>query len=162
MPTRNPVRVKAFRAVVAANLKKSAPKLTAVLRELIKFEYPDEFWQLDFEIHDQSKSPVCIYFFREGFDQVMESAKARKAYPFKQARAIDAIAHPYPESLLQKFAEEDDEWWFEKEAVKEFMLLFAACWTKAGGVGFAHRAMLGGHDAVRRLNLVTGKWTRKG
>lgn len=156
-------RVKGFRRVVVKGLKKLSPRLTKVLAELIAHEYPEEFWQLDFEVHEfRNGFPVVVYFYCEGFDQVMDGEKRGKPYPFKAAVAMKKVGRVYLVSDEKKFRVDEDEYWFEDEAAKELIPWFQKCWAAAGGKKFKHRARLAGHDTAKRLDLVSGKWTRDG
>lgn len=156
-------RVAGFRKGVAAGLRPLGPRLTKVLKTLIEHPYPEDFWQLDFEIHDfEYGFPAVVYFYREGFDQVMEDDKQRKAYPFKVPQSLIKSKRIYPAALEKKFRVNEDEYWFDDAACKQFIPWFHACWLKAGGKKFPFRARIAGHDSSKRFDLVRGKWTRDG
>lgn len=156
-------RAKAFRKCVAAKLKPLTSKTTASLRRLIAHPYLEEFWQLDFEIHEMwMKSPIAVHFYCRGFDEVRPDEKRGARYPFKAANAVRGLRRLYPVTMEKKFAIGEDEYWFDAEALKEVIPWFHACWLRAGGKTFKFRARLAEHDTAVRFDLVKGRWTRDG
>lgn len=77
----------AFERAVLARLKLLSARLTAVLKKLIAHDYPADFWQLDFEVHGQGAFeegfPVQVYYYRKGYDQIMEGTKVGTHTPPK-------------------------------------------------------------------------------
>lgn len=61
----------ALQSRILATLASRSNDLVRILRELIDFPYPDDFWQLDFEIHDNDHPEILIYFYRDKFEQVL-------------------------------------------------------------------------------------------
>ena len=159
----DPHRIDAFRKAFAAQLRPQSAKLTATLRTLIKHLYPDDFRQLDFELDGMTEfdrdATIGAYFFREGFNHVIESTAAAAHYPMDVADQLRKILLRFPATLARRFEVADDESWPCYAAEDEAIRWFYRGWRGAGGAKFRHRAAIGVHDVARRLNLVTGQWS---
>lgn len=152
-----------LRPEIAKHLASYTAQLVPALRILIEHEYPEDFWQLDFEVHEYyfDDFPVCVYFYREEFDQVADD---EEGYPEGQTLHIIETGRIIPQSLLDQYPEDEaaGECWHSEAIDAEIVAWFHKCWIDAGGTSFPHRARLAPHDADQRMDLVTGEWTDDG
>jgi hypothetical protein len=159
-PSVGPERVEEFRGQVRQRLEPLAAELTAVLKRLIERRYPEGFWLLGFEVDQQGLAdgfPVLVYFYEEGFDQVMEGDRKWEQYPSDVPQSLLHSDGLFPDSMLEPFRGVDD-YWPEQEAIRLLIEWFHRCWTAAGGKTFRYRATIEEHDRGKPLDLVSGEW----
>ena len=99
-------------------------------------------------------------FYREEFDSVMPDDASAKRYPLGAFKSLQTATRIRLNALEKEFRANEDEYWFQQAACAEIVPWFQKCWIASGGRKFAHRARLAEHDTQKRLDLVTGRWTK--
>jgi hypothetical protein len=151
-----PRHVATCRRAVAATLNPRSATLTTRLRKLIAHPYPDDFWRLDFELHDDAGTDAAIvaYFYRKGFEQIDENDRDAKRYP-NPLNYVIKIGRLFPASLPRKLAIGEDDFWHCYVAAEETIRWFQRCWRGGGRQGAEGS---GSRPSSARMTRLSG-WT---
>jgi hypothetical protein len=154
----------AFRQEVAGHLDAHTAALTEVLRRLIADPLPPEVALLWVEVFAEHTAifPVRAFFLDQRWQEVFVEEDGRRRWPGTVDPALLRLPGVYPRELLDRFQalamDAQARLDLTKAASETIVEWFNLCWLAADGRSYPREAVIGLHDAERRLDLRRQVW----